>query len=129
MYRVSKMCDRATVWSHHIFQIWVFVRKKLTIYYCFALIGCFFLLFLVIFGSFCLHKTFKHIYLSRKNKIFYKVCAYTMKTLIIYKSDSGITTLVSFCNYKVTVGQKYHAKILNEFQKNPLGLWWYLYFF
>ena len=59
IHRVSKRCDRATVWSCKTFQrvrkIWAFECKKTTIYHCFIFLGSF-LYFLLVDGPFCLGK-------------------------------------------------------------------------
>ena len=73
IYRVSKSCDRATVRSRKKFQrlrkIWVFERKNAQFTTVLPFLGHF-SKNLFVFGPFCLRKTFKQKYWSRKKNCF-----------------------------------------------------------
>ena len=73
IFRVSKSCDRATARSRKNFQrsrkIWVFDRKNAQ----FTTVLPFWVTFpkiLLLFGPFCLRKTFEQKYWSRKTNCF-----------------------------------------------------------
>ena len=105
--RVSKRCDRATVWLRKHFQrlrkIWIFERKmhNFTLFHLFKVI---FQKHLLVFGPFCLRKTFQR---SRKIWVFERKNAqFTTVLPFLGNFSKNLFVFGPFCLRK-TFKQKY----------------------